>query len=481
MSPNPLEVNDPSELYPEHLAELRRRTEEALRENSLDGVLIAAGDAHTHHRDDAGHPFRPTSEYARWVSGMYGKDDPSATKTGARLDYTPGHAVFFNPNREKPTLLVQIDPQNPWSFPAEIPGKAESHFDIVRVTTREELWGVLGQPSLYGRRIAYIGPKNDTVNKHEGEKQGLIVEPKEFMAHMDWGRLPKTPYEIACITAANVTAAAGHEAALDAFMQGGSELDIFMAFSQRAKTREAYFPYHGIVAIGPHGATLHYELANDHARNGESVLIDMGTHHNWYISDITCTHVKEKTHTVFKQLVKGLDKIQKELCQRLNKNATFFELQKLTHIRIAELLLEVGILKGCSAEAAVLNGYTAAFYPHSWGHSQGTQAHDPGLMQMDAKGTSAPPARDAVYAMPIPRGPLGEDHVITVEPGIYFASPALQKFANNPHFNWKLINELEGGIRIETDNWITSSTHEGNVNLTRRTLPKGTNVYDVDN
>lgn len=469
-------ADDPEDLYPDHLDQLQGGMMDALSGHELDAVVIAAGDSVPYHRDDTGQVFRPNAAFARWTSGLDTERDQDAGNS-ARLTYSPGHMLFFDPERDaRPKLFVSTDAKSPWYLPVGVPPAAEKYFDVETVNTREQLWEAL-EPRLAGRHVAYIGQRDAAVTA--AIEQGKIThEPGSFMVDVERQGLRKTPFEIAAIRRANERTALGHVAAKRSFLRGGSEGEILADFVRATGQREVYNSYPAIVALSPHGAALHYESADFGYRKGESMLLDAGTTDLWYPADVTSTFVKPGAHPVFKQLLSGLDKIQKELVKMVNADGHFNDVQRAMYLKLAELLIEVGILKGCTPQEAAEAHYTHAFCPHSVGHSLGIQTHDKGQFPVNADGKrflieSEDPILNKSTAA---RVDFAEDQVVTVEPGIYFISALLEQYRNNPHFNWQLIDELEGGMRIETNIWITRAATRGNIDLTRLALRKGTNV-----
>jgi len=321
------------------------------------------------------------------------------------------------------------------------------------------------------RNAASIGPGA------EGDKTS-----EKLKSRLEWERRFKTPFEIACVQQASRTAAAGHLAARDAFLEGGSELDMHLAFLRAAGATDDQMAFPSIVSLDRDTAWLHRPEKDPNHRDGGRALIDAGTRFANYDSDITTTWVREEkgVHEVYIQLLAGLELIQIELCAAIRPGVEFVGLHEKAHFKIAELLIKLGLLKNCTAEQAVEKRYTAAFFPHGLGHLLGIQAHDKGGKQAGPTGgVLKPPSGDnpdPMFDWLRKIGPLAEKEIVTVEPGIYFFPELLEPFrsrGDSAHFNWPLIDQLDGGMRLESDVLVLA---DGFRDMTAEVLDRKTNV-----
>jgi Xaa-Pro dipeptidase len=294
--------------------------------------------------------------------------------------------------------------------------------------------------------------------------------PAGLTAFLDWGRSYKTPYEIHCLEEATVRGAKGHMAGRQAFLAGASELEIHYAFMEGAECLEYELAFPSIVAMNEKGATLHYENKRSF-RKGQTLLLDCGARTLGYASDITRVTTAPGCDPRFKALVAGMEKNQQALAAAVTPGMPFGDLHHLSHLKLAALLKEQGILLDAEPEQAVELGLTRPFYPHGLGHLLGIQVHDVAGKLAGPDGSIAPPP----VRHPTLRTTrmIEPGQVITIEPGCYFIPMLLRPFRENGqgrHFNWKLIDELSpnGGIRIEDDVLVTAT---GARNLTREHLP----------
>lgn len=492
------DVEEPTDLYGEHLDGMKRRTGEALAAHDFDALVVHSGfEFEQIGRDSSLLPL-PHPEISRWIGGLYPRDVPPARDGVARLDYTLGHAVVFEPEKAKPRLYVESNPENRWVLQAGVPERADEFFDVVVAKTQEELWGKL-RGSL-PRRTAFLGPENmpDVAwRRRERSLPHLIHAPEGLMDYLHWNRLMKSDYEIACMVLATRKAALGHHAARAAFVESNpadgkiSEGSILNAYLAGAGISESDSPYQPIVAFGPNGAILHYFRPNYGVTAGSTLLIDAGAQHNGYAADVTCTHVREGVSREFREILAGLDGVQRELVEMMKPGADFNEIQKQMYLKIAQLLIDAGVIVGCDAQRAAELGLAAAFIIHSVGHSIGAHVHDEGLLQVDETGKSPPMPTDPVLVgsgYNRPRGTLGEYYAMTVEPGIYFDGTLRARLAARDEkvggsgpktvnlIAWNLMERLakDGGMRIETN--VVTLTDRENVDITRRYLPNLTNV-----
>ncbi len=319
-------------LFLDHLATRLAKAEEALSHAGFDALVLGSGEHHTYFSDDQEAPFHAVPHFAHWCP-LQG----------------PHHLLVVRPG-QKP-LLIRYAPEDFWYEQASLdalwggtPFWAEG-FDLVEAGTLDAVWERLGKPA----KAAFIG--TDVAG---AEKAGLALNPDKLTKHLDWTRSFKTPYEVTCLEAATAQAARGHKAAQAAFMQGASELEIHHAYVQAVGCVDHELPYGTIVALDEKGAILHYEGKRAN-RNGRVLLIDAGAKSHGYGSDITRTWAAPACDDRFKALLKGMEKLQLELCDEVKPGLHYGELHKRGHLKIAALLHEAGILKA-SAEEAVDKG-----------------------------------------------------------------------------------------------------------------------------
>jgi Xaa-Pro dipeptidase len=431
-----------AELFLEHLRVRMAYAGQALAAHGLDTLVISSGAPFTYFADDQDAPFNTIPHFRHYCPA-----------TG------PHHVLKLQPG-QKP-LLVRYAPEDFWyeQLPLGEPFWLAG-FDLVEAPTLEAVWSAVGAPA----RAAYIGDQPE-----RALAAGMEPNPAALTACLDWGRSFKTPYEVHCLDQATIRGAKGHAAGRKAFLAGASELEIHYAFVQAVESLESELAFPSIVALDEKGATLHYENKRGF-RQGRTLLLDCGARTLGYASDITRTTTAPGCDPRFQALVAGMEENQRDLAAAVAPGTPFGDLHHLSHLKLAALLREHGILDADPEEAVEL-GFTRPFYPHGLGHHLGIQVHD-------VAGKLAGP--DGGFAPPPPQHPtlrttrtLEPGHVITIEPGCYFIPMLLRPFREGPHarrFTWKLIDELSpmGGIRIEDDVLVTA---DGGRNLTREHLP----------
>ncbi|HYL03730.1 MAG TPA: Xaa-Pro dipeptidase [Steroidobacteraceae bacterium] len=428
-------------LFGPHLATVCARTARALEACGYQGLLVHSGTPLTVFEDDRTYPFEPHAPFKVW----------------APLADAPDSYIWFEPGA--PPRLILRQPHDYWYKSAELPrGYWVRHFDLAVAAdvaaARAALPRDLGQAAYLGDapgEAAAWGP--------------AAVNPRELIRRLDFERAAKTPYELACLRAANRLGARGHLAARRAFETGGSEFDIELAFLAACGLREQELPYNPIIALNEGAAVLHYQvLSREPPRERSSLLIDAGAEFAGYASDITRTYAAEDGD--FRALIHRMDALQQCLVAEVRAGVDWRDVHLRAHALTGELLRDAGIAR-CSADEAVASGVTRVFLPHGIGHLLGLEVHDVGgFMSGPADGE-------------IPR-PQGHPHlrltrvlepgfVVTMEPGIYFIPQLLEAARadeRSRRIDWSRVEALTrfGGIRIEDD---LAVTHEGCENLTR--------------
>jgi Xaa-Pro dipeptidase len=211
-----------------------------------------------------------------------------------------------------------------------------------------------------------------------------------------------------------------------------------------------------------HCSILHHIHHDRHPVEGDaSLLVDAGAAFNGYASDITRTWVRGygSMTSLFRDLVSGVDRVQRRLVEGVVVGRRFEDLHNEAHVFLAELLIDLKVLS-CGVQQALESGLSRLFFPHGLGHSLGIQVHDVG-MKLTKPAPENPFLRNT--------SELTAGQVVTIEPGVYFI-PQLMKEAlsgdKRRMVNQSLIEGLMpfGGVRIEDDILVTA---KGALNLTR--------------
>ena len=431
-----------SPAFADHLKQLQQRWERALTNTGYDLALVSAGVSTPYLFDDQSPPFRPNPHFAQWF--------PQRESEHCELIIKPGAT---------PTLLF-FSPQDYWHLPPSQPDWAASHFDVRSFDSVEALARARSDALAGYNNIAHISGAPLAAG-------GTQHNPADLIAEVDYLRARKTAFEIANLRASTTRGVAGHLAAQEAFANGLSEYDIFMAFIGATRHTAGELPYHPIVALNSHAGVLHYQHYDQSPpAQAFSFLIDAGATECGYASDITRTYAGAAAPAAFGELIKGLDQVQQTLINTIQVGDNYETLHRSLIDGLADLLCGVGVFR-CSTSQAQELQLTDPFMPHGLGHLIGLQTHDVGGHQSTAAGDRVAP-NPRFPALRLTRD-LELDSVFTIEPGIYFIPSLLAQLKDSPNkdlIDWTLIEELMpcGGIRIEDNVWLSQ---QGPVNLTR--------------
>ena len=430
-------------LYLEHVSRLQSRYDALCTRLGLDAVLLHSGIARPRSTfDDQFWPLRVVPHFAHWTP---------LVEADAVLEIRPGR---------KPVLHRLVE-DNFWEQPPPAAPHALVAFDVREHATVEALATALPKASA---RVAFIG---EDVARAQRLGHPLASSPDVLRAINDT-RVHKSAYDLACLEEANRSAARGHVAVRDAFLDGGarSELDLHLLYLQTTEQDDAETPYKNIVALGEHAATLHHvSYGRTRGTGATSLLLDAGVSVLGYASDITRTYVRGASAEVdaFRALIEGVDAFQRKLCDQARVGMNYEALHDQAHVYLAEVMKSVGLLRG-SIDEGVSRGVTRAFLPHGLGHSLGITCHDVGCAEIKPRKEN--PFLRNTRAIEV-------DQVFTVEPGIYFIEGLLAPMRADDRaslVDWSLSDALAplGGIRIEDDLHVRAN---GAANFTRTHLP----------
>lgn len=428
------------DLYHDHIQAVVAATERALDDAAangchVEGVVFHAGSEILYHRDDHPIPFHSCAHFTRF-----------APLVGA------GHLVHYR--RGEGAVLYRYLPQDFWCEAEPLPDHPVADcWEIISYANEEELRDRLGP--LDGHAVVGNDPAF-------AKRLDAVYEPIALVAALDWQRAFKTPYEIHCLRRAIDRVAGGFRAVRDAIESNASEHQLYRVFLDGCDAHPREVSFDPIVAWDEHASVLHYPRKTRHTPpHGNTLLLDAGLWYHGYGSDLTRTYVTKKAPQIFKDLVIGLDALQRRVVAAVGPEVSFIELHRMAERGICDLLHELGVLKLAGEEAHAL-GLSRPFFPHGLGHHLGLQVHDVGGHQLDASGKTQPPAEDCPFLRTT--RPLAPGHVVTIEPGIYFIPFLLQEWREKhpDAFGDAELRELMpcGGVRIEDDVWVTEDGHE---------------------
>lgn len=430
-----------SNTYPDHIKMMQHHAATVLTAERIDAMVIHSGQPIRQFLDDMDYPFKVNPQFKAWLPVV---DNP--------------HCWLFIDGQNKPKLIFY----RPVDFWHKVPDEPNdywtSEFEIVLLTSPADV----GQHLPYDlANVAYLG---ENVDVAKALNFGHI-NPESVSNYLHYQRAYKSEYELLCLREANRLAVLGHNAAKQAFENGGSEFEIQQAYLMACEHSESDTPYSNIVALNENAAILHYtHYLKQRPAQHHSFLIDAGAQFNGYAADITRTYAKESG--IFKDMIQAVDRITTDMATALKPGGSYVDLHIQTHQRIAEILSQFNIIK-VTPEQAFESGLTSTFFPHGLGHHLGLQVHDVGGFMADDRGTHV--AAPENYPFLRTTRQIEGQMVFTIEPGLYFIDSLLAdiKGTNKEQMvNWQLVSELSpfGGIRIE-DNIIVHQTH--NENITR--------------
>lgn len=217
-------------------------------------------------------------------------------------------------------------------------------------------------------------------------------------------RAVKDEEELTLLKSAASLNHAGMQFALSMLNEGISEMEIAMEldifWKRRGSKAVSFDP---IIAFGANSSMPHYRAGPQKLREGDIVLIDIGTELNRYHSDMTRTHFFGEPDPQLKEIHKIVEQAQQKALDLCRPGVTLGELDKAARDHITA------------------HGYGPNF-THSLGHGVGLEIHEYPTVK------NTPPFDEI---------PLEKNMVLTIEPGIYV--PGL------------------GGVRIEDTVIVNSS------------------------
>ena len=277
-----------------------------------------------------------------------------------------------------------------------------------------------------------------------------LVDPSSILDEM---RMCKSEAEIEVMQKSANLASMAHSLAMKNTQVGIGEWQIQAMIEGCFQSHGSQWSYPSIVGGGDNATILHYHSNSKAVNEGDLVLVDAGCEVDGYASDITRTWpVNGKFSDSQKEIYNLVLEAELAGIAACKVGVPWNASHKASMEVISKGLIELGILD-CSFDEAMgddLDGKTRQFFMHGTSHSLGLDVHDVGVTKPGGEGDGRL---------------LEEGMVLTVEPGLYFAS-----WREDIH----VPERFSGlGIRIEDDVLITK---DGPVVLTSNCPKKITEI-----
>jgi len=401
------------------------------------------------------YPFRQDSSFLYY----FGLDMPDLA---GMIDTESGEETIYGSD---PTLedIIWIGNQIPLQ---EIALKS----GISQIKTIERLDGDVFRVIAHNREVHYLPPYReqrrlqlayyDNLKYEEVDRNASVPLIRAVVAQ----RSVKDPHEIQEMenTMTHIT----REAYLQAIGQikpGGFEYQVAGALKGSVLSKNCRMAYPVICSVN--GETLHNHHYGNELRKDQLLLIDAGAESSMrYATDITRTYpVGGKFNPRQKEIYSIVLKAQLEAIQSVKPGRPFTDVHMIAAKSIAAGLKEMGLMKGDTGDA-VQHGAHALFFPHGIGHMIGLDVHDMEDVGEDFIGYDKEFKRSEQFGTAYLRiaRRLQEGFAVTIEPGIYFIGPLIDKWRSEGRYRdfiqYDAVEKFKGfgGIRIEDNVVVTA-------------------------
>jgi Xaa-Pro aminopeptidase len=228
-------------------------------------------------------------------------------------------------------------------------------------------------------------------------------------------RMKKSPLEVHCLQEACERSGQVHLQLMKTAKEGDRESTLDAVFEYQAKLQGLErLSYPSIVASGKNATVLHYRSQKGQLQAEDLVLIDAGGEYEMYCADITRTFPVTRFTPLQADIYDVVLAAQKAAIEACQPGGSLSAVHAVALLHLQEGLKSLQLLKDPE--------WLKEWYPHRTSHHLGLDVHDPSFGDE-----------------------LEAQHVITIEPGLYFQSK-----------DTRVPQELRGlGIRIEDDIYIT--------------------------
>jgi Xaa-Pro aminopeptidase len=441
----------PAEVY------IQRR--KRLKERVGKGVILFLGNKEVAmNYASNNYPFRQDSSFLYY----FGLDMPGLA---GMIDCEQGNDTLYGSD---PTLedIIWVGSQEPLQDKA---GKV----GVTQVKPLEKLDGDVFRVIAHSREVHYLPPYReqrrlqlayyDNLKYEEVDRNASEVLIKAVASQ----RSVKDAHEVEEMerTMSEVTREAYGEA-VKAILPGSFEYQVAGTLEGVVLRKHCRLAYPIICTVN--GQTLHNHYYGNELKKGQLLLIDAGAESpRRYATDITRTYpVGGRFSNQQKEIYKIVLDAQLEAIQAIKPGRPYAEVHQIAATVVARGLKEIGLMKGDVGDA-VQHGAHALFFPHGIGHMIGLDVHDMEDIGENYIGYDEEFKRSDQFGTAYLRlaRRLQEGFVVTVEPGIYFIDPLIDKWHSEGRYrdfiDYRAVEKYRGfgGIRLEDNVVVTAKGH----------------------
>lgn len=407
----------------QHYTKRRDTLLDRLPDNSV--VVLFSGIAHKSSADSE-YPFQVNTNFL-YLTGI--KQENSALVM-AKIDQERFTYLFvdaFDELKEKwtgrklkPDQATKISGINNVLFSDHLTSKLD---DLLRDGST---YGEVDHVFLDLEKELYIAKKVTTEEYKKELDQKYAIEVENIFNEIIKMRMVKDEDEIKALKASINLTNKALNILMKSIKDGMFEYQIANLFEYVIKDQKAGLSFPTIAASGPNATILHYVDLQNKMQDGQLLLLDLGANLTDYRADISRTYpVAGVFNPLQRQIYEIVLAANKAVIDFIRPGLTIAELQAFTIELMAAKLLEADLIKS--------KDEISKYYYHNVSHHLGLDTHDQSLRELK----------------------LEPGHVITVEPGLYFANLGI-------------------GIRIEDDVVVTA---EGCINLSNDIIKE---VKDIE-
>ena len=430
----------PSDTYIERRKQLKKQVGS--------GVILFVGNQESPmNYPDNTYLFRQDSSFLYY----FGLDFPSIA---AIIDVDEDKEIIFC---DEPTMadIIWLGPQKPLS-------ESAGQVGVTQTGSLDEMATLLAGATSSNRKVHFL-PQYRAENIIKLEK--LLSIPNAEIANnvsvplikaVVAQRSIKSDEEIAEIEVAMNICYEMHVAAMKTARPGMYEYEVSGLIEGIALSMGGRISFPVIFSI--HGEILHNHYHGNIMNAGDIVINDAGAESAMnYCGDVTRTiPIGGKFSSRQKDIYNIVLKAQETCIQAVKPGVEFRDVHLLTGEILAGGLKEIGLMKGDPAEAARAGAHSL-FFQCGLGHMMGLDVHDMEGIGEDYVGYTDTIKRNPEFGFCSLRmgKALEVDHVMTVEPGLYFIPELINRWkAENKlvqFINYDKVEEYKdfGGVRLE--------------------------------